>query len=134
MRKLTKKINVFFVLFFVLLISTACESDKAEKTKVILKDEIFAIEDIGFEELQVFIDTEQETLVYSRYQLTFRKTDEPSYLNIKVVEDRDWRTRDLLTRKYDKEYTVDVFINKNSIKDLSKKYANEFSETLIFED
>lgn len=107
---------------------TAC----AEKNEVIKDEAVYTIEDIRFEENDIFIDTEQETLVYSPYDLIFRKTNEPSYITYKIIENKHWSTIDLLTGKGREEKTIDVFINEDVVKDISRKYANEFKETLTF--
>lgn len=124
-----KKVNVLLILFLVSLILTACETTE---TEVIIKDDIFSIEDIRFEEQDIFIDTEVETLVYDTFDINFRKTNEASYINFRDVENRSLMKMDLISFKYPIEKTIDVYINENAVKDISKKYAKEFKETLPF--
>lgn len=124
-----KKVNVLLILFLVSLILTACETTE---TEVIIKDDIFRIEDIRFEEQDIFIDTEVETLVYDTFDINFRKTNEASYINFRDVENRSLMKMDLISFKYPIEKTIDVYINENAVKDISKKYAKEFKETLPF--
>lgn len=124
-----KKVNVLLILLLVSLILTACETTE---TKVIIKDEIFLIEDIRFEEQNIFIDTEVETLVYDTFDITFRKTNKNSYINFRDVENRNLMNLDLITFKYPIEKTINIYINENAVKYVSKKYAKEFKETLPF--
>lgn len=126
-----KKVNVFLILFLVSLILTACETTETEE---VIKDERFLIEDIRFEEQDIFIDTEVETLVYDTFDVTFQKTNEHSYINFRDVENRSLMSIDLITFKYPIEKTIDVYINENSVKEISKKYAKEFKKTLSFKE
>ncbi|MFS0815353.1 hypothetical protein ABC382_00095 [Lysinibacillus sp. 1P01SD] len=128
-----KKVKVTIILFLVLLVLTAC----AEKKEIINDEEVYTIEDIRFEEDYVFIDTEQETFVYPSYKkLDFRKTNEPSYISFKIIEDKDHTLNIFyfLMREEFKEKTIEVFINEDAVKDISRNYATEFKETLIFTD
>lgn len=125
-----QKNKITIILFLVLLILSAC----AEKNEIIKDEKVYMIEDIRFEENDIFFDTEQETLVYSPYDLVFRKTKEPSYIHYKITEDRNWLVIDLLTGIGRKEKTIDVFINEDAVKDVSRKYATQYKETLIFTD
>lgn len=125
-----KKMNLVFILCFVLLLA-ACNRQNVN-SEMIIEDETFLIENIRFEKKQIYIDTEAETLVYFPSEVEFFKTNETSYINLKVVEKRNEFQKNLITGEYPKEKTIAVYIDKGSVKDVSKNYAQEFNKTLSF--
>lgn len=127
-----KRINLIIIFCLVLSLLVGCNVQTSE---VIIKNENFIIEDIRFDKNLIYIDTEKETIVYFPFDIDFfSKTNEPSYINYKTIEKRSDLEKNLLTGEYSTEETTTIYINENSIKDVSKRYANAFNHTLFFNE
>lgn len=123
------KLKPLLLLSLVSLLLCGC----SHETKVV-KSDIHPIQDIRFDANHhvINIDTGEETLVF--YDVDFYKTAKPSYVNEKVIERRYYYRMNLLTGEYPREEKVEIYINENSVKDLSRKYADTYLHTLVFKN
>jgi hypothetical protein len=118
----------------------ACEDEKVKKENII--EESFVVESIEFQDKTdgfdalliggktndtVLIGTDSETFVLYLNYVTFYKTDDAdSKIDIQK------KVKDVKSIAFKDDITADLYLNKEDVKAISKKYASLYSETLEF--